>query len=60
MRARTAVVVIGGVVVGTYREIVTPSGVVRMGTGLFRVAMERAVEDARDKLAIETTGETVG
>ena len=41
METRAAVVVVAGVVVGTYRVILTPAGPVTVATGVVRVAMER-------------------
>lgn len=63
MKTRAAVVVVAGVVIGTYQAIVTPAGLVTVTTGVVRVAMERQFrEAAREALvasSIETTGEAV-
>lgn len=63
MQTRAAVVVVAGVVVGTYQVIVTQAGPVTVATGVVRVAMERQFrEAAREALvasSIETTGEVV-
>lgn len=60
MKTRTAaVVVVAGVVVGTFQVVVTPAGPVTVATGVIRVAMERALRERMVASSIETVGEAV-
>ena len=60
MQTRVAVMVVAGVVVGTFAVVVTPEGPVTIATGIARVAVERAMADAARAARIAGSIEAVG